>query len=81
VHLDLAAFFACWTRKEAYLKALGDGLAVPLDQFSVSVAPGEPARLLGVAGKPGEAARWSMLELRPSPGYVAALVVEAGPPA
>jgi 4'-phosphopantetheinyl transferase len=68
-----AGFYHCWTRKEAYLKALGDGLARPLDQFSVSLAPGEPARLLTVAGDAREAERWSLRALEPAPGYVGAL--------
>jgi 4'-phosphopantetheinyl transferase len=72
----LKAFFNCWTRKEAYLKATGDGLARPLDQFNVSLAPGESARLLHVEGDPQEAARWSLQALTPAPGYVAALAVE-----
>lgn len=70
------AFFHCWTRKEAYLKALGDGLARPLDQFAVSLTPGEPARLLSVAGDAREIGRWSMRNLSLVSGYAGALVVE-----
>jgi len=72
----LAAFFSCWTRKEAYVKATGDGLTFPLDQFDVSLSPGEPARLLSVKGDRSTVTRWSLQDLRPSPGYVAALAVE-----
>ena len=71
-----AAFFNCWTRKEAYIKAIGDGLAFSLDQFDVSLSPGEPARLLGIKGSSAAAAHWSLQELTPAPGYVAALAVE-----
>lgn len=71
-----AAFFNCWTRKEAYIKAIGDGLAFSLDQFDVSLSPGEPARLLGIKGSSTAAAQWSLQELTPAPGYVAALAVE-----
>lgn len=70
------AFFNCWTRKEAYIKAIGEGLSRPLDQFDVSLAPGEPARLLWVAGNPQEASCWSLRELAVAAGYVAALAVE-----
>jgi 4'-phosphopantetheinyl transferase len=70
------AFFACWTRKEAYLKAKGDGLAVRLDRFDVSLAPGEPAALLETRGDPAEASRWSLAELDPAPGYAAAIAIE-----
>ena len=70
------AFFTCWTRKEAYLKARGDGLALRLDQFDVSLAPGEPAVLLSTNDDPQEASRWSLQELNPGPGYVATLAVE-----
>jgi len=70
------AFFACWTRKEAYVKARGEGLSLRLDQFSVSVGPLEPAGLLSASGDPAEAARWSLTSLAPGPGYLAALAVE-----
>ncbi len=69
------AFFRCWTRKEAYTKARGEGLSLPLDQFDVSLAPGEPAAVLGTQRDPSEAFRWSLQELTPAPGYVAALAV------
>ena len=71
------AFFACWTRKEAYLKALGSGLAKPLDGFDVAFAPGEAAALF-VPGDERETARWSIRELAPAPGYTGALVTEGG---
>jgi len=74
------AFFNCWTRKEAYLKARADGLSFPLGQFSVSLIPGDPAALLSVHGEPDEIARWSLLHLNPGRGYVGALVVEGPRP-
>ncbi len=70
------AFFLCWTRKEAYIKARGEGLALPLNQFQVSLIPGEPAALLSDERDPLEVHRWSLQELMPGPGYVAALAVE-----
>lgn len=70
------AFFNCWTRKEAYIKAVGEGLSFPLHVFDVSLAPGEPARLLA-SRDPQQAERWSLRGLPdPAPGYRAAIVVE-----
>jgi 4'-phosphopantetheinyl transferase len=73
------AFFQCWTRKEAYLKARGEGLAIPLASFSVSLAPGEPAALVSVDGDDREAARWWLSSIDPGPGFAAALAVEGAP--
>ncbi|OGO07265.1 MAG: hypothetical protein A2Y92_05990 [Chloroflexi bacterium RBG_13_57_8] len=70
------AFFNCWTRKEAYIKATGEGLACPLDGFTVSLAPGLPARLLSVAGNSGDASRWTLVDLKPAAGFAAALAVK-----
>src|SRR5579863_6116720 len=67
------AFFLCWTRKEAYIKARGEGLSLPLDQFDVSLIPGEPAALLATRPDSSEALRWDLRELAVAPGYVGAL--------
>jgi 4'-phosphopantetheinyl transferase len=68
-------FFNCWTRKEAFIKALGDGLYHPLDRFDVSLAPGEPARILRVEHVPGELCGWTLHSFLPGPGLIAAVVV------
>ncbi|MET0647234.1 MAG: 4'-phosphopantetheinyl transferase superfamily protein [Pyrinomonadaceae bacterium] len=72
------AFFDCWTRKEAYIKARGEGLSHPLHLFTVSLGPGEDAALLRTDDDPLEAARWTLVELFPGEGARAALAVEAG---
>jgi 4'-phosphopantetheinyl transferase len=70
-----AAFFACWTRKEAYLKASGSGLGSPRD-VAVTLRPGAPARLVAVQGAPTEPDRWELRSFEPRPGYVGAVAVE-----
>jgi 4'-phosphopantetheinyl transferase len=72
----LAAFFAGWTRKEAYVKALGKGLRFPLDRFHVSLKPGDQNALLGVEGAPDEVKRWSLRDINLGPDFRAALAVE-----
>ena len=71
-------FFNCWTRKEAFIKAHGEGLALGLSRFDVTLRPGEPAALLRFDADPEETARWSMRALDAGEGYKAALAVEGG---
>ncbi|MGY1679413.1 4'-phosphopantetheinyl transferase family protein [Geodermatophilus sp. SYSU D01176] len=71
-----AALFRGWTRKEAYLKACGEGLSRSPDRVDVSLPPFEPARRLSVDGEPGASSRWWLRDLAPAPGYVAALAHE-----
>jgi 4'-phosphopantetheinyl transferase len=70
------AFFNCWTRKEAFIKAKGMGLSLPLDQFDVTLEPSEPATLLRTRWDEEEAARWSLEAIDAGEGYVAAVAVE-----
>lgn len=70
------AFFNCWTRKEAFVKAVGEGLSHPLDVFDVNLAPGAEARLIRLEGSTARAAEWSMLDLSPMEGWVGAVAVE-----
>lgn len=69
------AFFNCWTRKEAFIKALGEGLSHPLDSFEVSFLENEPAALLSTRPDPREAAKWTLRALYPARNYVGALAV------
>jgi len=70
------AFLNCWTRKEAFVKALGDGVFHRRDRFDVSLSPGEPARILRVGNAPGEECGWRLESFSPAAGYVAAVVTE-----
>jgi 4'-phosphopantetheinyl transferase len=75
----LAAFFRCWTSKEAYLKARGDGLSLPLDSFDVSLAADQPPALLANRLDPAEPGRWTLHAFAPAEGYVGALAVGGRP--
>jgi 4'-phosphopantetheinyl transferase len=70
------AFFNCWTRKEAYVKAKGKGFSIPINQFDVTFLPGEPAALLQSREDPQAITRWSFQELTPGTDYAGALAVE-----
>jgi 4'-phosphopantetheinyl transferase len=74
--LRFQAFFDCWTRKEAYIKAVGEGLTLPLDQFDVCFLPGQQPRLLATRPDPAEARRWVIQALDVGPCYRAAVAVE-----
>jgi len=70
------AFFRCWTRKEAFIKALGEGLSHPLDQFDVTLTPSEPATLLATRPDASEVRRWMLWDIQISDDYAAALAAE-----
>jgi 4'-phosphopantetheinyl transferase len=70
------AFFHTWTRKEAFLKATGGGIAYGLERVEVVIHPHETARILRLDGDETRAHRWSLRTLHPAPGYVGALALE-----
>lgn len=74
-----AAFFRCWARKEAYIKARGGGLSIPLRHFDVTLTPDEPARLLADRATPDALQRWTLAALPTPSGYAGALVAERPP--
>lgn len=69
------AFYRCWTRKEAYIKALGEGLSMPLDTFDVTL--GETPALVSCRDGREDPSHWSMLDLSPAPDFVAAAALRA----
>ena len=71
------AFFNLWTRKEALLKAMGEGIAHSLGRVEVSFLPGESARVLSLPVGPWAGCEWSLVELAISPAYAAALALPA----
>jgi len=72
----LEAFYHCWTRKEACLKAHGKGLSLPLDSFEVSLAPWDPPMLLNTKDEFQEHSLWTLSDLNPGIGYMGALAVK-----
>jgi 4'-phosphopantetheinyl transferase len=72
----LQGFYDCWTRKEAYVKARGDGLSLRLQAFDVSFVPAKPAALLATRFDSGEVRHWSLHAFSPANGYVGALAIE-----
>jgi len=73
------AFFRCWTRKEAYIKAIGDGLYLPLDQFQVTLLSDAPAKFIHIGNDSAAAAEWTLEHLNPAPNYLGALAYHAAP--
>jgi 4'-phosphopantetheinyl transferase len=73
------AFFTCWTRKEAYLKAVGNGLTIPLDSFCVTVSTIEPAGLVHINGDTHAAQAWTLQDLSFVSEYAAAIAYRRAP--
>jgi 4'-phosphopantetheinyl transferase len=70
------AFFLCWTRKEAYLKAIGVGLYQPLSTFEVSIIPGDPVRLVSINNNTLLASNWTTYNLKIHVDYASACVIK-----
>lgn len=70
-------FFNCWTRKEAFVKALGDGLRFPLNSFDVTLSPDEPAEILRIGEQSGRDCGWELFSFAPLPGFVGAVAVQS----
>ena len=77
---QMAAFYRCWTRKEAYLKGTGTGFSQPANGFDVSLLPQHPPALLAHRSSPGATARWSIRDIVMPEGFCAAVAVEAANP-
>jgi 4'-phosphopantetheinyl transferase len=69
-------FFNCWTRKEAFIKAIGEGLSYPLEDFDVTLKPDEPARILRIRQDMNAAQQWALYSFSPEDGFQAALAVQ-----
>lgn len=78
-HFKISGFYNCWTRKEAFIKAIGEGLSFPLDQFEVSLHPNAPAQLLATYWNQEEIKTWTLTSFHPKPDYTAALAFKGDP--
>ena len=68
-----SAFFSCWSRKEAYIKAVGDGLSMPLNRFRVTLKPNDPVEVVHIGDDRQVAREWTLQNIAIVPGYAAAL--------
>jgi 4'-phosphopantetheinyl transferase len=73
---QIQGFFKCWTQKEAYIKAKGMGLSIPLDSFDVSVSPVDPAGLISNKNEPLEIFKWKIQEIQIEGNYASAICAE-----
>jgi len=73
------AFFHCWSRKEAYIKAMGGGLSIPLDSFRVTLRPGDAPRMVSLGGSEDAARGWSLHDFDPAPDYAGAIAYPDAP--
>jgi 4'-phosphopantetheinyl transferase len=73
------AFFNCWSRKEAYIKAMGGGLSIPLDSFRVTLRPGVDARMVSIGGSEDAGRRWTLKAFDPAPEYAGAIAYRDEP--
>jgi 4'-phosphopantetheinyl transferase len=78
-HLRVPGFFACWTRKEAFLKATGEGLSFPLEDFSVTTHPDLDPEIEEIKGSTDEAKQWFLADLSVVDGFRATVARERSP--
>jgi len=71
------AFFNCWTRKEAFIKAVGEGLSYPLKDFTVTIIPGVNPEIKWIKDKDDEVKEWSLVNIQTDQNYVSSLAVKA----
>ncbi|MBK8552594.1 MAG: 4'-phosphopantetheinyl transferase superfamily protein [Ignavibacteria bacterium] len=71
------AFYNCWTRKEAFIKAIGEGLSHPLSDFSVTLKPGDEPKFLWMKNRPDEIYEWSLINIDADDNFVSSLAMKA----